>query len=80
MAAGFESDDTDTIFNGGNTEMKGFSIVTYAGALLSDQLSVDLAIGGTYLETEQLRTSGTTRITSDLKGERVFAAGNLNYS
>jgi outer membrane autotransporter protein len=79
LAAGFESDDTDTIFNGDNIEMKGFPIVTYVDALLTDQLSVDLAIGRTYLETDQFRTSGTTRITSGLKGARVFAAGNLNY-
>jgi hypothetical protein len=79
IAGGVESDDNDTAFNSGNIETEGYTVSAYVGALLTDNLSADAAIGYSDLDIDQFRTAGTTRITSSLDGQRMFAAGNVNY-
>ena len=39
---------------------------------------MDGAIGSSHVNIERLRKAGTTRITSSLDGERMFAAGNVS--
>ncbi len=79
VAGGYEVDDRDTLFNGGNIESDGFTLVAYAGALLTDNLSADVALGRSELEIDQFRTTAGTRITSTLDGDRTYAAANVNY-
>ena len=80
MGAGYENNDADTTFNSGNSDTKGFTIVTYLGAVISDSLSADFAYGRSFLDTDQFRTAAGTQITSSFEGDRRFAAGNLNYA
>ena len=77
MAAGYENNDADTTFNSSNSDTKGFTIVTYLGAVISDSLSADFAYGRSFLDTDQFRTAAGTQITSSFEGDRRFAAGNL---
>lgn len=77
VAFGLEFGSTDTRFNGGEQDTKGFTMAGYTGAVLTDHVSFDLSIGVSSLRIDQFRTSGGTRVTSDLDAHRVFGSANV---
>lgn len=79
MAAGYENDDIDTSFNGGNIDSDAFTVVGYAAALVNDEVSVDVAVGRSALDNDQFRIAGGARVTSSFDSDRTFLSGNVNY-
>ncbi|MCH9675056.1 MAG: autotransporter domain-containing protein [Gammaproteobacteria bacterium] len=82
VALGYDRTETDTTFNNGEQTTDGYTIAPYFGAVLGDNLSVDLSIGYSGLDIEQFRrvTGSTTRINSKPDADRVFVSGNANYT
>ncbi len=82
LTAGFETNNIDTTFNGGEQDTDGFTVAAYFGALLTDTFSVDGSFGYSGMDTDQFRkvTVGTTstRITSSTDADRYFMTFNLN--
>ena len=89
-AISYETSDIDTVFNGGNQEVDGFSINPYIAYLFSDTWSVDLSLGIGDFDIEQYRTVGgvnpapppllvTNTVTSETSSSRGFLASNLVY-
>ena len=83
MFAGYESLDVDTTFNGGGQDVEGFTAGTYFAYLLNDTFSVDMALGYTYLNTDQDRidpdpAAGAATIRADFIADRQFVVLNFN--
>jgi len=78
VAFGYDSGDIDTTFNRGNQQTDTYTIAPYFGALLTDSLSLDFAVGYSKVEYDQFRTLAATRITSAPNADRWFGAFNLN--
>ncbi len=78
VALGFDMADIDTGFNSGNQKADTFTIAPYYGAILSDILSVDFNFGYSYVDYDQFRTSGATRVSSTPTADRLFGAFNLS--
>jgi outer membrane autotransporter protein len=76
VSVALERTSVNTRFNGGEQDITGISVTPYVGYLLSDWLSIDAAFGISSVSTNQFRTSGGARITSDVDSTRVF--GNIN--
>ncbi len=79
FAAGYESDDIDTPFNGGNIESDAFTVVGYAAAFVNDEVTVDAAVGRSAVDNDQFRTTGGARVTSSFDSDRTFLGANVNY-
>ncbi len=81
LALGYEESDVFTLYNGGNNQSDGFTVVPYAAYLLNDFISIDAAVGYTQLEYDtdrvSLASAGTTNIGS-YDSDRWFASINLN--
>ena len=80
VSLGYENNDIDTTFNGGNIDSDMITVAPYIGGLLNDTFSVDFSIGYSNIDIDQFRTLAGTRITSSVDAERRFVAGNLNAS
>ena len=80
IAFGYETSDIDTRFNRGNQESDGFTIAPYIGYLLTDNWSVDAAVGYSSVDFDQHRTDPATgvRITSSPDADRWFGTLNVN--
>ena len=78
VALGFDTADIDTGFNNGNQKAETFTIAPYYGAILSDIISVDFNFGYSYVDYDQFRTSGATRIGSTPTADRLFGSFNLS--
>lgn len=78
LGLSYENSDTDTAFNNGNLQSDGFTLIPYFGLLLSDTFSMDAAMGYSWIENEQYRTAGTTRISSAPESRRFFLSANMN--
>jgi len=78
LAFGYETADYDTDFNAGEQDTDGWTISPYLAASLSDTFSIDAVFGYSDMDTDQFRTAGDTRITSDFGADRFFWGGNLN--
>lgn len=80
IAFGYETSDIDTRFNRGNQESDGFTIAPYIGYLLTDNWSVDAAVGYSSVDFDQYRTDPATgaRITSSPDADRWFGTLNVN--
>lgn len=78
VAFGYDKGDVDTAFNNGNQDTDTVTIAPYFGAILSDILSVDFNIGYSYVDYDQYRTTGGTRVSSTPSADRWFSAFNLN--
>lgn len=76
VSVSLERSDVDTRFNGGEQGITAISFAPYVGFLLTDWLTVDAAAGVGSVQTDQFRTAGGARITSDVESLRVFA--NVN--
>jgi hypothetical protein len=80
VSFGYENNDIDTTFNGGNLDSDMFTVAPYIGGLLNETFSLDFSAGYSDIDISQFRTLGATRITSGVDAERWFVAGNLNAS
>lgn len=78
VAFGYDNSDIDTGFNNGNQDTDTITIAPYFGAIISDVLSMDFNIGYSYVDYDQFRTAGATRVTSSPDADRWFGAFNLN--
>ncbi len=81
VALGYDVGDIDTTFNRGQQDTDTYTIAPYFGALLSDNLSVDFALGYSKVDYDQFRLApggSTTQITSSPNADRWFGALNLN--
>ena len=78
VAFGYDNSDIDTGFNAGNQDTDTITIAPYFGAVLSDVLSLDFNIGYSYVDYDQYRTAGITRVNSSPSADRWFGAFNLN--
>jgi hypothetical protein len=80
VAFGYEMSDIDTRFNRGNEQTDGYTIAPYAGMLLSDNWSVDVAVGYSRVDYDQFRTDPGlgTRVTSSPSADRWFGTLNVN--
>lgn len=76
VSVSLERAETKTQFNGGEQNVTAISLTPYAGFLLTDWLTVDMAIGVGSVSAKQFRTSGTSRITSDVKSTRIYGSVN----
>jgi len=79
VALGAEDTGSDTVFNSGEQDTSGVSIIPYVAASFGERFSGDLAFGYSNLDIDQFRLAGATRVTSTLDAERWFFAGNVNY-
>ena len=82
LAAGYESTDVFTFFNGGNTDTEGFTVAPYAAFLINDMFSVDVAFGYTSLEndTDRLQLGTGATLLGEFDSDRYFATTNLNVA
>lgn len=80
VSLGYENNDIDTTFNGGNMDSDMFTVAPYIGGLLNDTFSVDFSIGYSNIDIDQFRTLAGTRVISSVDAERWYVAGNLNAS
>jgi hypothetical protein len=80
ISAGYEGTDTDTLFNRGNVESDGILVTPYIAYRWAEHYQVDALFGYTSVDTEQFRTSGATRVTSDTSSDRYFWGGNFTGS
>lgn len=80
VAFSYEISETDTLFNSGNLQTEGFSIVPYIGMLINENWSLDASIGMSWLTNDQYRTVTATniRVTSAPDSKRIFFSSNLN--
>ena len=76
VSVSLERSETKTQFNGGEQDVTAISLTPYAGFLLTDWLTVDMAVGIGSVSNKQFRTSGAAQITSDLKSTRVYGSVN----
>ena len=76
LSVSLERAKTKTRFNSGEQNATAISVTPYAGYLLSDWLTLDAALGFGSVSTDQFRTLGATRISSDLHSTRIY--GSLN--
>ncbi len=72
VALGLERTESDTRFNQGEQKTTAMTVAPYVGVLLSDWLTVDGTVGVSTVSTDQFRTAGATRVTSDVEATRVF--------
>jgi outer membrane autotransporter protein len=86
-ALGYEDQDTDTAYNGGNIEADGFTIAPYALVMLTDNISIDATIGYSNLENEQIRidpadsaAGALVFLRGSFDSDRWFFGTNLNAS
>ena len=83
VSFGYEDSDVDTLFNGGDIQMDGFSVVPYMAFYLSDHVGVgfdltsDISIGYSSLDLDLSRTVGGARVSGSTESDRFFFAGNL---
>ncbi len=77
-AFAYESSDIDTPFNGGNTQITGYSILPYIGYLINENWNVNVGAGISRLNYDQYRTVAGTRINGDTDSQRWFISANLN--
>lgn len=79
LSGGYEKNDVDTAFNLGEMEVQGFTIAPYVAYLLTDNLSIDAAVGYSDLDIDQFRTEpGGAMIHGDTDSSRWFVMSNLN--
>lgn len=80
VALGYEFSDIDTNTNNGNVESDGYSVIPYAGLMLSNNFSMDFSLGYSNIDADQFRIDPVTnaRVTSDTNTERYFHSFNLN--
>ncbi len=78
VALGYDSTGLDTSFNGGNQDAKSYTIAPYFGWVMSDILSMDVNLGYSYVDYDQVRTAGGTSISSTPSADRFFGSLNLN--
>lgn len=78
ISLGYENNDIDTTFNGGNMDSDMFTVAPYIGGLINDTFSVDFSAGYSTIGIDQFRTQAGARITSSVDAVRWFVAGNLN--
>ena len=78
VALGYESADQQTLFNGGESQTDGFTVLPYIGYAFSDTFSLDVSMGYTAVDIEQFRLFGGDRISSEVDADRFFWGGNLN--
>lgn len=71
-----ENTDVDTRFNGGQQDITAFGVTPYLGVLLNEWLTLDAAVGLSTVRTDQSRTAGAARVTSDVDSFRLFASAN----
>ena len=83
VAFGYESVETDTMFNAGQQDSSSYSIIPYIGVLLNNHvdvpfdLTLDMAIGYSAVDIEQFRVTSGTRVTSSTDSQRWLFASNL---
>ena len=78
---GYESNDVKTVFNAGAQDISGYTLAAYAGYLVTDFMSVDVAGGFSNIDIDQTRidsTNFTNTIRGDTDSDRLFASANLN--
>jgi len=78
LAVGYENNDIDTTFSGGEQQIDGFTIAPYAGYLFHPNASLDLSAGYSSLDIDQFRRFGASIIDGDTDSDRWFISGNLN--
>lgn len=78
VAVGYDLGDIDTGFNQGNQDTETYTFAPYFGWVMSDVLSMDFNIGYSYVDYDQYRTTGGTRVSSTPSADRWFGAVNLN--
>ena len=80
LAFGYQSVETDTVFNGGGQDTDGYTVAPYAAVLLTDVFSVDVSGGYTGLDYDQDRISPAdgTDIKASFDSDRWFVQTNLN--
>lgn len=76
VALGLDRSEVRTRFNGGEQDITGMTVAPYVGLLLSDWLTLDATLGYGDTQTDQFRTAGGARISSDVESSRMF--GSLN--
>jgi hypothetical protein len=83
IAIGTETTEIDTAFNDGSLDTEGNTVAAYYGWLISDHWSLDVNLGRSGLDTEQLRTPpplapSVEIVNSEYSTERAFASANFN--
>ncbi len=78
VAIGYEQTDIETEYNLGEVDSDGWTVAPYFGMVFNDTWSMDVNGGYSFVDTDQFRTAGGTRITSDLDTSRWFVAANVN--
>lgn len=82
LAIGYEDTEVFTLFNGGNNDSDGVTVVPYAAYLINDVLSFDAAFGYSFLDygTNRISTVNGSTITGGYDADRLFVSANLNAS
>lgn len=80
LAGGYEDIDLDTEFNRGNIKGTGWSLSPYAVYKVTDNYSVDVSGGYTWLsyDMDRLDPGDSSKITGEQDAKRWFASGNIN--
>ncbi|MFT5172672.1 MAG: outer membrane autotransporter protein, partial [Gammaproteobacteria bacterium] len=65
-----------TRFNNGEQSATGISVTPYIGYLFSNWLTFDAAVGIGSVSTDQFRTAGAARISSDVESTRIYGSMN----
>ena len=76
VSVSLERANVKTRFNNGEQSATGISVTPYIGYLLSNWLTFDAAVGIGSVSTDQFRTAGATRISSDVESTRIYASMN----
>ena len=79
LMVSWETTDLDTVFNSGNVQADGYTIVPYFGMSLDGNWSMDALIGYGMIDIEQFHRGTGSLVTSSTDTTRLFAAANLNY-
>lgn len=76
VALGLDRSEVRTRFNAGEQGVTGMTVAPYVGLLLNDWLTLDATLGYGDSQTDQFRTAGGARISSDVESSRMFGSVN----
>ncbi len=83
LALGYETQEVDTYFNGGQQDVDGYTVVPYLALRLGEHYSLDLSFGYSSVDTDQFRLALVgglpvgAQVSSAVDSERYFFSGNL---
>ncbi len=82
LALGYETQEVDTFFNGGQQDVDGYTVVPYLALRVGEHSSLDLSFGYSSVDTDQFRLALVgglpvgARVSSSVDSERYFFSGN----